>query len=107
MIFGPEGEFAGIHVADLSSDQQELVESTVKNLLAPYRTEDFNEVMSILKAGGGLDSLRMAFYQQGDLNDDRVWDMWRIEGPSCDWNFRGSPHVHAYINVSELVDPRA
>ena len=106
-IQGPEGEFAGVHVADLSSDQQELVESTVKNLLAPYRAEDVNEVMSILKAGGGLDSLRMAFYQQGDLNDDRVWDMWRIEGPSFVWNFRGSPHVHAYINVSEMVDPRA
>jgi hypothetical protein len=106
-IQGPEGEFAGIQVAGLSSDQQELVESTIKHLLAPYRAEDVNEVMSILKAGGGMDSLRMSFYEQGDLNEDRVWDMWRIEGPSFVWNFRGSPHVHAYINISELVDPRA
>jgi hypothetical protein len=28
-----------------------------------------------------------------------MWDMWRIEGPSFVWHFRGAPHVHAYINI--------
>ena len=29
---------------------------------------------------GGLESLSIAFYEEDDLGDDRVWDRWRIEG---------------------------
>jgi hypothetical protein len=55
--------------------------------------------MMILKKGGGLDQLRMAFYREGDLGKDQTWDIWRVEGPSFVWHFRGAPHVHAYINI--------
>ena len=41
----------------------------------------------------------MAFYQDGDLQSDKEWDIWRIEGPGMVWHFRGAPHVHAYINI--------
>jgi hypothetical protein len=101
-IQGDNGVFTGIQVSELANDQKELVESTIKHLLAPFREEDVSEVMSIVKSSGGLDSLRMSFYEQDDLEDDRIWDMWRIEGPSFVWHFRGSPHVHAYINISEV-----
>ncbi len=66
--------------------------------------------MDILKKGGGLDKLHMAFYADSDLEGDRVWDVWRVEGPSFVWHFRGDPHVHAYINIgvkSELEKPPA
>ncbi|HEX5106359.1 MAG TPA: DUF3500 domain-containing protein [Pirellulaceae bacterium] len=96
---GESGKFPGIAVSELSSDQKELVEKTLKVLLAPYRQEDVDEVMEVLKAGGGVDQLHMAFYAQGDLKDDSVWDIWRVEGPSFVWHFRGAPHVHAYINI--------
>lgn len=96
---GEGGQFPGIAVAELSGDQKQLVEKTLKVLLAPYRQEDVNEVMEVLKSGGGLDSLHLAFYQQGDLQNDKVWDIWRVEGPSFVWHFRGAPHVHAYINI--------
>lgn len=98
-IQGPDGKFPGVAVSQLSSDQQELVTGTLQTLLAPYRKEDVDEVMQILKASGGVESLHMAFYRQEDLNDDKVWDIWRIEGPSFVWHFRGAPHVHAYINI--------
>lgn len=98
-IQGTKGSFQGIAAADLSSDQRDLVKETLKVLLAPYREEDATEVMQLLEEGGGIDQLHMAFYRQGDLERDRVWDMWRVEGPSFVWNFRGSPHVHAYINI--------
>ena len=98
-IQGSSGSFPGIGVDELSDDQKQLVESALKTLLAPYRQEDVDEVMQILKAGGGLDSLHMAFYQENDLDDDQVWDIWRVEGPSFVWHFRGAPHVHAYINI--------
>ncbi len=96
---GKKGNFPGVAVGELSSDQKELVESVVKVILAPYRTEDVEEALAILKKGGGLESLHLAFYQDGDLNDDRVWDIWRVEGPSFVWHFRGAPHVHTYVNI--------
>jgi len=96
---GTTGNFPGVSVKDLSADQKALVESVIKTLLAPYRQEDVEEAMAILKQSGGLDSLHMAFYKQGDLKGDQVWDIWRIEGPSFVSHFRGAPHVHAYLNV--------
>ena len=35
-----------------------------------------------------------------DLGDDRVWDSWRLEGPSFVWFFRGTPHVHVWVNIA-------
>jgi len=99
---GAGGTFPGICAGDLTADQKELVEATLKILLAPYRQEDVDEALAVLKAGGGLDNLRMAFYKQGDLEDDQLWDIWRLEGPTFVWHFRGAPHVHAYINIGEL-----
>lgn len=96
---GAEGTFPGIAVGDLSDDQKKLVESTLKVLMSPYRTEDVDEVMEIVKAAGGMDKLHMAFYEQEDIGGDKVWDIWRVEGPSFVWHFRGAPHVHAYINI--------
>ena len=36
----------------------------------------------------------------GDVLDDQIWDIWRLESPSLVCHFRGAPHVHAYINVA-------
>ncbi len=101
-IQGEGGSFPGVNVGTLASDQKELVESVLKTLLAPYREQDVKEVFRILKATGGLNKLHMAFYQEDDLDDDKVWDIWRVEGPSFVWHFRGAPHVHAYINIGVL-----
>jgi hypothetical protein len=99
---GEGGKFAGIRVAELNGDQKALVEKTLALLLAPYRSEDVEEVMQILKAGGGVEQLHMAFYSQGDLGGDKTWDIWRVEGPNFVWHYRGAPHVHAYINIGEV-----
>lgn len=96
---GGSGKFSGLRVADLSADQKGLVESVVKVLLAPYREEDVTEAMALIQQGGGMDALHMAFYKQQDLNNDEVWDIWRIEGPTFVSHFRGAPHVHAYLNI--------
>ena len=96
---GKGGTFPGLAVSELSADQTELVASVLKIGLAPYREKDVEESMKVLKAGGGLDSLHMAFYKKGDLGADEIWDIWRVEGPSFVWHFRGAPHVHTYINI--------
>ncbi len=100
---GADGKFPGVPVSDLSSDQRKLVEKTIRTMLKPYREEDVEEVLAILKAGGGFEKLSIAFYQQGDLKNDKVWDIWRVEGPSFVWHFRGAPHVHTYLNIG-IVD---
>ena len=98
-VQGQNGEFPGIRVGDLSDDTQELVAASLMVLLAPYRAEDVEEVMQILKESGGVSGLHMAFYRQGDINSDKTWDIWRVEGPAFVWHFRGAPHVHAYVNI--------
>jgi hypothetical protein len=101
-VQGSSGKFPGITVGDLSADQKRLVQSVMKVILAPYREADVEEAMSIMKAGGGLDALHMAFYQSDDIGNDHEWDIWRVEGPTFVWHFRGAPHVHAYVNVAKM-----
>jgi hypothetical protein len=98
---GEKGAFAGIPVSELSRDQKALVEEVIRSLLAPYRQSDIERVMAAVSANGGLDKLHLSFYQDGDLPDkDGIWDRWKLEGPSFVWYFRGSPHVHTWINIA-------
>lgn len=96
---GKDGKFAGIPVTELSADQKEQLQKTVKLVFEPYRNADRDEVNECLKKQGGLDACSLAFYAQGDIGDDGVWDNWRLEGPSFVFYFRGSPHVHMWVNV--------
>jgi len=101
LVQGSSGNFPGLAVGDLSKDQKGLVESVMKVILAPYREEDVNEAIAIVKEGGGLDALHLAFYETGDLGGDKEWDIWRLEGPNFVWHFRGAPHVHTYVNIAK------
>ncbi len=98
---GPGGAFPGLPVREMSPDQRGHIEKVLSALVEPYRDEDRSEVVSCLKRQGGLDACSLAFYREGDIGDDKVWDNWRLEGPSFVWYFRGSPHVHIWINVAD------
>ncbi|MBI2823210.1 MAG: DUF3500 domain-containing protein [Planctomycetia bacterium] len=97
---GPDGQLPGIPVTELSSDQREQLQKVLQMLVEPYRQSDRDEVIACLKAQGGLDRCALAFYQDGDIGGDGMWDCWRLEGPSFVWYFRGSPHVHVWVNVA-------
>jgi len=101
LLQGSSGTFPGIAVGELSRDQKDLVESVMKVILAPYREDDVKEAVAILKDGGGLDGLHMSFYKSNDIGDDHEWDIWRLEGPTFVWHFRGAPHVHTYVNIGK------
>jgi len=103
---GKEGKFPGIAVTDLSSDQKELMQKTLQKLIEPYRQSDKDEVLACLKKQGGLDACSLAFYTDKDVGNDKVWDNWRLEGPSFVWYFRGSPHVHVWVNVADDAAPK-
>jgi len=98
---GPKGEFQGIPVTEMSADQKKHLQSVLKLLLEPFRKSDRDEVTQCLKTQGGLDACHLAFYKEGNIGKDSVWDNWRLEGPSFVWYFRGKPHVHVWVNVAD------
>jgi hypothetical protein len=98
---GPKAELPGIPASELSSDQRTELQRVLQVLIEPYRQSDRDEVVKCLKAQGGIDKCSLAFYQDQDIGNDRVWDNWRLEGPSFVWYFRGSPHVHVWVNVAD------
>lgn len=93
----------GIPVTELSADQKEHLQKVLQKLIEPYRQSDRDEVVACLQKQGGLDRCSLAFYSDGDVGNDRVWDNWRLEGPAFVWYFRGAPHVHVWVNVA--ADP--
>lgn len=94
----------GIPVTELTADQRAELEKVLAVLLEPYRAGDQAEVRRCLDAQGGLAACRLAFYRDGDIGNDGVWDCWRLEGPSFVWHYRGAPHVHVWVNVADSPD---
>jgi hypothetical protein len=89
----------GVAYRDLSADQRALVERVMKTLLAPFRSEDVDEVMQIVKSNGGMELINLAFYKDEESTDKEPWHFWRLEGPGFVWNYRPLPHVHCFVNV--------
>lgn len=97
----------GLAIADLSADQKTHAQGVLKSLLEPYRLSDREEALRLLDKQGGLDACRLSYFRQAangsslDLGDDGEWDVWRLEGPSFVWHYRGVPHVHVWVNVAD------
>jgi hypothetical protein len=75
-------------------------------LLAPFRLEDRDEAAACLKTQGGLDACRLSYFTDADIGDDKTWDNWRLEGPSFVWHYRGSPHVHVWVNIADSAEQK-
>ena len=91
--------FPGISAGDLTADQRRLVETVMRDVLSPFRREDADEVMQIVRRNGGLERIHLAFYRdRGDANNN--WHFWRLEGPGFVWNYRVLPHVHTFVNIA-------
>lgn len=101
VAFRASGPFAGIPVSELSKDQRQALEKVLAKLIEPFRAIDRDETLACLNAQGGLDKLHLAFYTDEDAGGDKVWDNWRLEGPSFVWHFRGYPHVHVWVNIAD------
>ena len=74
-------------------------------LLEPYRKEDQDETLECMKKQGGLDKCYLGFYKDGrgeeTGSDEKNYDNWRLEGPLFVWYFRGTPHVHVWVNIAD------
>ncbi len=97
-------EKLGLAVADMSDDQKEGVRKILADLLMPFRAEDVTESMALIEKGG-FDQLHLSFARDRDLGNDGVWDNWQLEGPHMVWLFRGAPHVHTWVHISDPEGP--
>jgi hypothetical protein len=97
---GEELPSTGLAVADLDGQQKAMVSQLVEMMLRPFRASDAAEVRECLDVNGGVDKLRLLYFKEGDIGNDGVWDIWKVEGPAFSWYFRGSPHVHTWLNVA-------
>ncbi|MGC4004554.1 MAG: DUF3500 domain-containing protein [Pirellulales bacterium] len=101
---GKDKKLPGIAVTELGQDQQAELQKLLALLIEPYRQSDRDEALTCLKTQGGLEKCSLAFFAEGDLGNDKVWDNWRLEGPSFVWYFRGTPHVHVWVNIADSAD---
>ena len=101
------GDRPGIAYADLTTDQQELVEKVMTALLSPFRQADGAEVVSIIKAMGGMAKVHLAFYteeyENAPTTEKQPWSFWRLDGPGFVWNYRVLPHVHTFVNIASKI----
>lgn len=101
---GKNGKFSGLPVTELAADQKGQLQKSLASLLEPFRVSDRTEALECLQSQGGLDACHLAFYTDHDIGQDKVWDNWRLEGPSFVWHFRGAPHVHVWVNVANSAE---
>jgi hypothetical protein len=101
---GPQQSLPGIAVAELSAEQRDALREVLLALLDPFRPEDQRRVLECLSKQGGLERCSLSFYPDGRLGRDDTCDNWRLEGPAFVWYFRGSPHVHVWVNVAETPE---
>ena len=80
-----------------------LIAAVMRDILSPYRKEDADEGMAIVKANGGLDKMHLAYYQDNNPAEKTPWHFWRLEGPGFVWNYRVLPHVHTFVNISSKL----
>ena len=74
----------------------------MKVLISPYRKEDGDEVMEIVKANGGMEQMSLAYYKDKETGKE-PWSFWRLEGPGFVWSYRALPHIHTFVNISSKI----
>jgi hypothetical protein len=100
---GKDAKTPGIGLGELTKDTKGLVEKVMKELVSPYRKEDGDEVMEIIKANGGMEKISLAFYQEGKNSAKEPWTYWRLEGPGFVWSFRALPHIHTFVYINSKL----
>jgi uncharacterized protein DUF3500 len=97
---GRNGWFPGISVRELPPESKDLARELVERIFSTYPADDVIYARECLEANGGLDSLFLSYYQHGEDGEIPEGQVFRLEGPSSVFYFRGYPHVHAFLNVA-------
>jgi len=97
---GDKGVFPGLPVSDLSRESKRKTEDLIRGILKNYDAADVAYARGCLEQNGGIDSLHLSYYQDGEVAKSGQYQIFRLEGPAAAFYFRGFPHVHAFINVA-------
>jgi hypothetical protein len=97
---GRSGSFPGIPVAELTPDGKALVREIIDRIFSTYSADDVAYARECLTANGGIDALFLSYYRHGEDGGIPEAQVFRLEGPSAVFYFRGYPHVHAFMNVA-------
>ena len=97
---GRAGLFPGIPVSDLKPEGKALTRDLIERILSTYPPSDVVFARECLEVNGGTDALFLSYYQHGEDGDIPESQVFRLEGPSAVFYFRGYPHVHAFLNVA-------
>lgn len=100
---GKDARTAGLSIHDMTREQKELTEKAMRELVSPYRKEDGDLVMEIIRANGGMEKISLAFYREGTVSEKEPWTFWRLEGPGFVWSFRALPHIHTFVSISSRI----
>lgn len=98
-----DAKVPGLGIKDMTKDQKTLLEKVMRELVSPYRKEDGDEVMEIIKENGGMEKIALAFYEEVKPTAKEPWTYWRLEGPGFVWSFRALPHIHTFVNISSKI----
>jgi hypothetical protein len=97
---GANGVFPGIPVGELASEQRALARELVRTILSTWAEDDVARAQECLAANGGVDALFFSTYEHGPDGPIPEAQVFRLEGPSAVFHFRGHPHVHAFVNLA-------
>lgn len=97
---GRHGSFPGIPVAGLAPEGKALARELVERIFSTYPADDVTYARECLAANGGISALFLSYYAHGEDGEIPEGQVFRLEGPSAVFYFRGYPHVHAFLNVT-------
>lgn len=114
---GADGRFTGVAVGETREPARAAARALVDAVLSTWNEADRRDAWSCIDHNGGLEALHVTFYESkgfypdgavwSELTPDErarreapYWQVWRIEGPGTAIHFKGSPHVHAYVNIA-------
>jgi len=97
---GRRGTIPGLPLGELGADDRALARSLVDSILSTWPDDDVAYARACLAANGGVDALAFSTYEHGEDGPIPEGQVFRLEGPAAVFYFRGSPHVHAFVNVA-------
>jgi hypothetical protein len=87
-------------VSALAAEDKALAGQLVERIFATYPAADVAYARACLAANGGLDAMRLSYYEHGEDGAIAEGQVFRLEGPAAVLYFRGFPHVHAFVNIA-------
>ena len=95
---GPAGPFPGASVSEFPPQARAAVRALVDSIFGLWPDADAAFAGRCLDAGGGLEALHFAAYEEGAA--EGYFPVFRLEGPNGVIHFRGWPHLHAFCHVT-------